>query len=322
MDLIEELGPLALGTRIRNLGERLMKDMAKVYQEQNVDFEPRWFTFFQLILRRKEISVTEIARELNQSHPAAVQVVNALVRKKLVSTRVDNNDKRKRLVRLTRKGEKLTSELQPIWEDVFAVSNEILEESAPGLLSQILLVENALERKSTYERMQEKHMQRIKDSIEIFPYSQKFRLDFKRLNEEWLKEYLDISPHDKKILNNPEQEILRQKGEIMLMAQGDEIIGTYALQRTGKSTCELSKFTIHKAHRGRGLGVKMLTHALDHAKQRGFEYVLLLTHDKLTEATQLYSRMGFEKISGHPDLVDKSGRCSMTMKYAINHKKR
>ena len=30
MDFIKELGPLAMGTRIKNLGELLMKDMAKV----------------------------------------------------------------------------------------------------------------------------------------------------------------------------------------------------------------------------------------------------------------------------------------------------
>ena len=50
MNFIKELGPLALGTRIKNLSELLMKDMARVYKEYGVDFEPRWFTLFQLIL--------------------------------------------------------------------------------------------------------------------------------------------------------------------------------------------------------------------------------------------------------------------------------
>jgi len=50
MEFIKESGTLALGSRIKNLSETLMKDMGKVYKEQNIDFEPRWFTFFQLWL--------------------------------------------------------------------------------------------------------------------------------------------------------------------------------------------------------------------------------------------------------------------------------
>jgi hypothetical protein len=53
MDFIEELGTLAIGTRLKNLSELMMKDLARVYKDQDVDFEPRWFTFFQLILRKK-----------------------------------------------------------------------------------------------------------------------------------------------------------------------------------------------------------------------------------------------------------------------------
>ncbi len=56
--------------------------MAKVYNDQDIDFEPRWFTLFQLILLKNEINVTQIVHELNQTHPAVVQVVNVLEKKK------------------------------------------------------------------------------------------------------------------------------------------------------------------------------------------------------------------------------------------------
>ena len=59
-----------------------MRDMAKVYNDQDIDFEPRWVTLFQLILLKNEINVTPIAHELNQTHPAVVQVVNVLEKKK------------------------------------------------------------------------------------------------------------------------------------------------------------------------------------------------------------------------------------------------
>jgi len=60
MDFIEALGSVALGSRIKNLSELLMKDVSNIYKDQGIDFEPRWFTLFQLLLKRKEVQVTEI----------------------------------------------------------------------------------------------------------------------------------------------------------------------------------------------------------------------------------------------------------------------
>jgi len=52
MSFIKELETFAFGSRIKNLSDTLMRDMAMVYKELDIDFEPRWFTFFQLILQR------------------------------------------------------------------------------------------------------------------------------------------------------------------------------------------------------------------------------------------------------------------------------
>ncbi len=127
MNFIEELGTMALGSRVKNLSEMLMKDVSRIYKEMDLDFEPRWFTFFQLVLRNPGITVTEIARELNQTHPAAVQVINSLEKKKLVRTKKDKTDQRKRLVSLTKKGKDLSEELEAVWEAVHQSAREILD---------------------------------------------------------------------------------------------------------------------------------------------------------------------------------------------------
>lgn len=156
MDFIKQLDTLALGSRIRNLGDLLMKDMLMVYRDYNVEFEPRWFTTFQLIMHRHELAVTEIAKNLKQSHPAAVQVVNSLEKNKLIITKTDSKDRRRRLVRLSRKGMKLAEELSQLWEDVHTVANELISESAPDLMETLSKVEDALNSKSTYVRIKEK----------------------------------------------------------------------------------------------------------------------------------------------------------------------
>ena len=318
MDFIEELGTLALGTRIKNLSELLMRDVSRIYKDQDVDFKPRWFTLFQLIIRKTEISVTEIAKELKQTHPAVVQVVNSLEKKRLITTRKDKTDQRKRLVRLTKKGKKLAEDLSPVWEAVHQAAQEILAESEPDLLSNIAKVEKALKQKSTYQRIKEKLINNAINEIEIIAFDEKYLNDFRRLNEDWLRSYLEITDHDRHILSDPVKEIINKNGEIYLLISEGKVIGTYALQKISDQACELSKFTVMKDFRGRKLGERMLEHAIEKAWKLGCNAIVLYTHHELKEATQLYSKMGFEMIQDHPGLTDNTGRCSQMMQLIIN----
>ncbi|MEZ5083506.1 MAG: bifunctional helix-turn-helix transcriptional regulator/GNAT family N-acetyltransferase [Bacteroidales bacterium] len=318
MEFIKELGTVALGTRIKNLSESLMRDMVNIYKEQNIDFEPRWFTFFQLILKKKEVSITEIARELNQTHPAVVQVMNVLEKKKLILTNKDKNDSRKRVIKLSKKGRQLAEELAPTWEIVHMVSNEILEESAPDLLDKISKVETVLHNKSTYFRIKEKLIRKAIEKMEFVEYSESYLNDYRQLNEDWLSSYLEISEHDKKILSDPIEQIIKKGGHIFLLLSENEVIGTYTLQRKNHTICELSKFTIKKGFRGWKLGELMLNHTIDKANELNFENIVLFTHPKLKEALQLYIKRGFEITPEYPEIKDKTGRCSLFLQYNIN----
>jgi DNA-binding MarR family transcriptional regulator/predicted GNAT family acetyltransferase len=318
MGFIEELETLALGSRIKNLSELLMKDVSKIYKDQGFDFEPRWFTLFQLILQKTEIPVTEIARELNQTHPAVIQVIHSLEKKKLISTKKDKSDQRKRLVSLTKKGKKLAEELKPVWEAIRLTAIEILAESDPDLLDNIKKVEEALKKKSTYQRVKEKLIRSAIEEIEFIPYEEKYIKDFRQLNEDWLNSYLEISEHDRQILSDPTKEIIDKKGKIYLMVSHNKVIGTYALQKISKQDCELSKFTVLKEFRRLRLGERMMEHAIKQASNMKCKTILLFTHYKLKEASKLYRKMSFEVIQDHPDFIDQTGRCSEMLKLTIN----
>jgi DNA-binding MarR family transcriptional regulator/N-acetylglutamate synthase-like GNAT family acetyltransferase len=316
MDFIEELGTLALGTRIKNLGELLMKDMARIYKEQGIDFEPRWFTFFQLILQKKEVSVTAIAQDLKQTHPAVVQVINMLEKKGLIITTKDKGDRRKRLVRLSPKGKKLADELEPVWLKVKAAAMELMMESEPGLLNNISSLEKALQKKGMYDRIYEK----IYDDFDIkmVGSNTEFMQSFRQLNEDWLRQYLEISDYDRQLLDDPAGQIMNRGGRIYCMLLNEEVVGTYALQRINDDEWELSKFTIKKNFRGKKLGIKLLRHAIQQAEILDARHLLLFTHPDLQEATDLYTKAGFLFIEKHPDMHDPTGRCSLIMKRIIN----
>jgi len=316
MDFIEELGTLALGTRIKNLGELLMKDMARIYREQGVDFEPRWFTFFQLILQKEEVSVTAIAHDLKQTHPAVVQVINMLEEKGLIKTTKDKEDKRKRLVKLSRKGKELAEELEPVWLKVKEAAQELLMESEPGLLTNISSLEKALQNQGMYERIYEKIYADY--DIKMVGSSAEYMEAFRQLNEDWLREYLEISDYDRQVLSDPAGMIINKGGRLYCMLLNDEVVGTYALQRINDEEWELSKFTVKKDFRGKRLGKRLLQHAIQQAEILDASHLLLYSHPDLQEATELYKKAGFREIEEHPDMHDPTGRCSLLMKRNIN----
>lgn len=321
MEFIKELGTLALGSRLKNLSDILIRDVAKVYKEHDVDFEPRWFTFFQLLIQKGEIPVTQIARDLNQTHPAAVQVIGVLESKKLIITRKDKSDNRKRLVKLSAKGKQLANDLAPLWEIIQMATDEILNESVPDFLEKIEEVEKAIQQQSTYDRIKGKIIQNAIGKMEFKEYNDSYLMDFQKLNEDWLTSYLELTEHDIEVLSDPTGKIINKDGNIFLLISEGKVVGTYALNRINTELCELSKFTIKKEFRGWKLGERMLQHAIEKAKEIKCESVVLLTHHNLKEATNLYKKTGFEIIPHHPKLTDKTGRCSIYMQLILSNNK-
>ena len=61
-----------------------MGDVGKVYKEQELDFEPRWFTMLYLLSKEKSLSIIDIAENLKLSHPAVVQFADQMQKQKLV----------------------------------------------------------------------------------------------------------------------------------------------------------------------------------------------------------------------------------------------
>jgi len=318
MTYIKKLGRKAFGSRLKNLSDTLMQDVLKIYKEIHIDFEPRWFTIFQLLMEKKAVPITEIANELEQSHPAIVQVVNMLEKKNLIITANDPNDQRKRLISLSKEGDELAKNLQETWDDIFESTSELLHDSDPEFLQHVSQLEKAISQNSLYARVREKIKSRMIRDISFIPYQGIYQELFYELNLSWLEEYLEVTAYDSRVLADPIKEIIEKSGSIhMAMYQG-EIIGCLAIRRVDNEACELLKFTIKKEFRGWGLGKYMLDHACSLAKSSDFQKMLLFTHENLTKATTLYKNAGFQEIIEYDGFSEPTGRCSILMELNLN----
>jgi putative acetyltransferase len=79
----------------------------------------------------------------------------------------------------------------------------------------------------------------------------------------------------------------------LLVDSTGAVIGSIGLVPADNGRCELRKMYLAPSHRGRGLGKRLLRHALERASQLGFRRVELETASVLRVAIGLYESFGF-----------------------------
>jgi DNA-binding MarR family transcriptional regulator/GNAT superfamily N-acetyltransferase len=291
-NVIRKAGRLALGTRIKLLAEKMLQEGSEIYKSLNIDFEPRFFAVFYLLKDYPALSVTEIANHIGISQPAVTQILNSMIKKNLVKMIKDKVDTRKKIITISKKGESMLPQLLPLWKDFEGGVGEIFEQSDINILDVLDKLENALDEKSIFERVTERVKKRLRENIKIVKYSPEYKADFKNLNLEWLNHYFEVEAIDKKILNNPETEIINPGGMIFFALIDDEVAGTCALIKIG-NTFELSKMAVTESARGKQAGYALCEAAINYAKEKKAKSIFLSTSQKLKAALNLYNKFGF-----------------------------
>jgi DNA-binding MarR family transcriptional regulator len=292
-DLVKELGELALATRLKRLSDRLILDVSKIYNEQGFDFDPRWFALMQLLQKNGIISIVDASNVLKISHPAVVQLADQLEKKNILITSKDKHDGRKRNLGLSVKGKNLLSELSPVLKYIEEANRDFLASTGYDILSIIEKLENALEVKSMYHRVREKIKGNELEKIQILEYSLKYKKDFKLLNYEWIKKYFKIEEMDRQILSNPEEEILKNGGQIFFAKEKNKIVGTCAIKKISRSRFELTKMAVNQKSQGKQIGRKLGLAAIEFCKNKNAKEIVLDTSRKLEPALALYRKLGF-----------------------------
>jgi putative acetyltransferase len=123
-----------------------------------------------------------------------------------------------------------------------------------------------------------------------------YRDDFRTLNEEWLNRYFTIEPHDRLLLDDPEQQILSRGGYIFFALDGKKAVGTCALIKEDDAVYELAKLGVTEAYKGKGLGEKLCRAVIDKAKSVRAKTLYLVSSSRLLPALTLYRKLGFRNV--------------------------
>ena len=298
MKNLENYGALVLASRLRRLSEQFYSGVDDSYLAAGVTLSSRCFPLLFLLRDNGPSSITVLADQMGQSHPAIVQLSRKLLAADVVTEHADPKDERRRLLALSNAGRALLARMVPLWDDVCAALDVALDGDAPALLAIVERAERRLAAAPFGLMIAARRREReTAAAVEIVDYTQAWAADFKRLNIEWLERYFYVEEVDDANLSDPHGNILAPGGRIVMARLGDDIIGTCALINAGEGRLELSKMAVTPRCQGLGVGRRLIEKAIGIFHDSPFQVLFLESNTKLRPAVALYESVGFRHVA-------------------------
>jgi len=306
MDFYDEIGKMALGSRLRRLSDLLAEEAAQIYALYGVDLQPKWFPVFYVLSRGEQRTITEIAQEIGHSHPSVSQIVREMARKGYVKEKKGKKDGRKNYVTLSPAGEAVRAKIQDQYADVGAAVDNAMKSTQYDLWKALAEWEFLLEQKSLLRRVQEEKKQRESKAVQIVDYTSRYAATFRQLNETWITTYFKMEPEDLKALDHPREYILKKGGHILMALYNGQPVGTCALIKMDDGGFELAKMAVAPEAQGKSIGWLLGLAAIERARACGARRIYLESNTILKPAINLYHKLGFKKITGPPSPYERA----------------
>ncbi|WP_158796684.1 bifunctional helix-turn-helix transcriptional regulator/GNAT family N-acetyltransferase [Pedobacter sp. L105] len=316
MDFFDQVGKIAIGSRLRMLTEKITEDAANIYQFYGIGLQPKWFPVFYVLSQGEEKTITAIAKEIGHSHPSVSKIISEMSKHGFVKEKKDKTDGRRNMVSLSKKGNEVTVKIQDQYIDLGSAMDQIAEQTTNNLWEAIKEWEFVLEQKSLLLRVKEQRKKRESENVNTVAYQPKYQDAFKALNEEWISAYFKMEETDYKALDNPEGYILKNGGYILVALYHNEPVGVCALVKMNDPDYdfELAKMAVSPKAQGKNIGWLLGQAIIQQAKQAGATKLYLESNTILKPAINLYHKLGFKKIAGRATPYE---RCNIQMELEI-----
>lgn len=311
-DVIADMGPAFLGSRIKRLAERMQAGAMKAIAEAGLPLQPAHMALLAA-LRQGPMTVGGLAEAIGISQPAVTRSVGQLATLGIVSD-APAPDQRTRLVALTSAGEAAARQAATeLWPRIGMAAEELMAGLSGSFMAQLAAIERALDEASIAERAARQQP----GGLSIREFDDSLAHDFRDINAQWITAMFRLEATDREVLEQPRARIITPGGAILFVeAPGFGIIGTCALQKTGPASFELIKMGVREAGRGLKAGECLLDAIIARAAVLGADELYLLTSRKCAAAIHLYEKRGFVHDAG---IMAKYGaryaRCDVAMLY-------
>ena len=315
-DFFNQVGQMAIGSRIRLLADRFNDDAGKIYKAYGTELQPKWFPVFFVLSRHTNQTASFIAEEIKHSHVSVSKILAEMMGAGLITEKIDKNDGRRKLISLSKTGKEISEKIETQYADVTSAVRQINAEANHNLWSAIGDWENLLSEKSLAQRVLEIKKERECGNVQIKPFSAKYKDAFRDLNKEWITTYFKMEKPDIEALGDPKKYILDKGGFIFVALLDEEPVGVCALIPKGKDVFELAKMAVSSHVRGKKIGRRLGEVAIEKARLLKAKRIYLESNTKLKPAVSLYRKLGFIEITGQKTPYE---RCDIQMELEISY---
>lgn len=311
-DILHELGPIFLGSRLKRLAERMQAGAARIITDVGLPLQPAQMPLLAA-LDRGPMTVGQLVEAVGSSQPGVTRAAGQLVALGLVRSE-RGEDQRQRTLSLTPAGEAAMARIRLlIWPRVGQAVTDMLAGLSGPLLEQIAGIEAALAVRPLDARVADV----AAGGLAILDYRDDLAAAFHDINAEWIETMFRMEPADREVLENPRERIVDPGGAILFVAApGLGVIGTCALRKAEENVFELTKMAVRPAARGLKAGAFLLEATIARAASLDADTLYLLTNRDCAAAIHLYETHGFAHDARiMADYGARYERCNVAMRY-------
>jgi len=311
-DVIADMGPAFLGSRLKRLAERMQAGAMSTIADAGMPLQSGHMAVLAA-LRAGPMTIGQLAEAIGISQPGVTRSVGQLVKLGILAD-APAADQRTRLVELTATGRAAAHQAaSDLWPRIGMAAQELLEGLSAPFMAQIAAIERALEEASIAERAARARP----GGLRLREFDDDLARDFHDINAQWITSMFALEATDREVLENPRARIIEPGGAILFVeAPGLGVVGACALQKTGDSSFELTKMGVRESARGLKAGEFLLEAMIARAGAMGADPLYLLTNRKCAAAIHLYEKLGFTHDAAiMADYGARYARCDVAMRY-------
>jgi len=145
VDVVGELGHLALGTRMKRVGERLQAQVQEILDAHGFAIQSAQFPFLVAVSRLGAVTVGDLAAAVGVIQPVVTKTVGQLLEAGFVEVAADRDDQRRKEITLTRAGKALVAKgKRDVWPLVERAVADLCRPLSGPLLEQLAVLEERL----------------------------------------------------------------------------------------------------------------------------------------------------------------------------------